>query len=547
MKILAFNIAHDSSVSYFEDGNLKFFCKEERLSKNKRDNHPFKSLELFRLKFDVQLDECLYITPSNFQPEIEATYRAYIKKYFNVEMINYSGLLHHVCHASLSFYNSDFDEALVFTIDRNGSMFFIDSQVVAREAESIYYASRDKGIDPIYKNFFLADSVYDKNTIENKIKLNYPNTCEIKARSSFGLVTMYEAATTLIGQNQLENGKTMGLSSYCSKEEFDPMVLDGVVDERYLFYKNSSSCFIDEEDKITKEVTENNYEFYAEKAKYVQTESQRAVIELINRYVNITGIKNICIVGGYGLNVVANGKYLESFPDLNFYFEPTADDTGITIGAAMQRSFEVTGSLPKKITNNFYHYYEDSEKLSTGTLASIEDVCRLLIDQKSVAIFEGSPEAGPRALGHRSILFDPRNVDTKKIINKIKNREWYRPFAGAILSREFINYFETLGVEESPHMMINFKAKNLALNLAPGIIHVDGTSRVQTVSSGFFADLLEVFYEKTGCPILLNTSFNLAGEPLVQTKKDALQVLKTSELDAVYFVDESILVLKKDL
>jgi carbamoyltransferase len=288
-------------------------------------------------------------------------------------------------------------------------------------------------------------------------------------------------------------------------------------------------------------VTEDNYEFYAEKAKHVQMESQRAVVDLISKYSNKTGIKNICIVGGYGLNVEANGKYLENFPDFNFYFEPTADDTGITIGALMQRSFETTGVLPKKISNNFYHYYEDNEKLTIGNLASVEDVCNLLIDQKSVAIFEGLPEAGARALGHRSIVFDPRNVDTKKIINKIKNREWYRPFAGAILTREFINYFETLGVEESPYMMINFKAKNIALDLVPGVIHVDGTSRIQTVSSGFFGSLLEVFYAKTGCPILLNTSFN-DREPIVETQEDAENCFSRTEIDYLYFRETETLI-----
>ncbi len=547
MKILAFNIAHDSSVSYFEDGELKFFCKEERLSRKKRDGHPFKALELFRLKFNVQLDECLYLTPSNFQPEIEATYSAYIKKHFNIDMINYSGLLHHLCHASLAFYNSGFDEALVFVVDRNGSMYFMDSQLVARESESIYISSTNNGIKPIYKNFFLSDSVYDKLSVENTIKLSYPPECEVKARSSFGLVTMYEAATTLIGQNQLENGKTMGLSSYSSKEDFPSLVLDGIVDERGLFYNNSASCFIGDEDKITSNITKENYKFYAEKAKHVQVESQKAIIELISKYVNKTGIKKVCVVGGYGLNVVANGKYLEAFPDLEFYFEPTADDTGITVGAAMQRGFELTGVVPKKLADNFYHYYEADSELVVGELASIEDVVDLLISQKSVAIFEGSPEAGPRALGHRSILFDARNPDTKEIVNKIKKREWYRPFAGAVLTEEFSTYFETLGLKESPHMMVNFKAKDEAIKLVPGIIHVDGTSRAQTVSSGFFGSLLDLFYKKTGCPILLNTSFNLAGEPLVQTKEEAIDVLKRSELDGVYFVDDGRLVLRKDL
>jgi carbamoyltransferase len=163
----------------------------------------------------------------------------------------------------------------------------------------------------------------------------------------------------------------------------------------------------------------------------------------------------------------------------------------------------------------------------------------LLIDQKSVAIFDGAPEAGPRALGHRSILFDPRNKNAKDIVNKIKKREWYRPFAGIILESQFNEYFDTCGLKESKFMTINFEAKSGVRDYVPGIIHVDNTCRIQTVSSGFLFNLLTLFYNKTGCPMLLNTSFNLAGEALVQTKKDALDTLNNCSLDAVYFVDDN--------
>lgn len=549
MKILAFNFSHDSSVAYIDNGELKFFCKEERVSKIKRDKHPFKSLEIFRNNFDVKLDECLYLTPSNNEPSAEYTYRAYVKKYFDIELTNYSSLLHHTCHASLAFFNSKFNTALIFVVDRNGSIFFIDSRPAARESESIYIASKNNGLTPIYKNYHLMHSERKKELIEATIQNNFPPQCLVRARSLYSIVMMYEAATTLIGQGQLENGKTMGLSSYCHNTKFPALINDdGIIDSRYFLSSDDSGdnevCFVDYETTITQNVTLENHMYYAEKAKHVQIESQNAVLKLISKYVHETGINNVCIVGGYGLNVVANNHYVKNLPNINFYFEPVSDDTGISVGAAMLRHFEKTNTAPKPLTDNFYHYYDTTESLEIGKPADLSEICALLIAQKSVAIFESNPESGPRALGHRSILFDARNKDCKDLVNKIKNREWYRPFAGIILEEYFEEYFETLGLKKSEYMTINFYAKENAKKLAPGIIHVDGTCRIQTISKGFIYELLKEFYKKTGCPMILNTSFNLAGQPLVQTKADAIEVHKNSLLDAVFFVDDKKILLK---
>ena len=169
----------------------------------------------------------------------------------------------------------------------------------------------------------------------------------------------------------------------------------------------------------------------------------------------------------------------------------------------------------------------------------------LLNKQKSVAIFEGSAEAGPRALGHRSILFDARNKNCKDLVNKIKNREWYRPFAGVILKEHFKKYFDTLGLSESKDMTINFECNKETLKLVPGIVHVDGTCRIQTVEDGFLYDLLTEFNKLTKCPMLLNTSLNLAGEPLVNTKEEACELLNNSKLDAIYFVEDSKILYRK--
>jgi carbamoyltransferase len=547
MRILAFNVAHDASVCSIKDGEIEFFCKEERLSRKKRDKHPFKALDKFAELNFGKVDHALYVTPSNNEPDVEIVFGAYIQKKFNVKLENYSSLKHHDCHASLAFYNSGFEKSLVFVIDRNGSMFFSNGNLIGRESESVYIASTQHDLIPIRKNFWLSSGYENsKNEVEKILRSHYHNV-DISAPGPLGIVKVYEAATTLIRQNPLENGKTMGLSSYGENLDYDQLFWNNIgLNEKFIHIPGGDNvtCFYNCEVPIVKEVTESNYQPYANRAKQVQLQTQQVALNLISEYVKQTNIKNVCIVGGYGLNVVANNFYLKKLPDVNFYFEPVADDTGVSIGAAMLKYKELTYKNPKSVSNNFYHFYEDEPVV--GKKCNIDDVCNLLINQKSVAIFEGNPEAGPRALGHRSILFDARNPNAKKLVNEIKKREWYRPFAGVILEEYFNEYFETLGLKTSSYMTINFDCKEQTKNFVPGIIHVDNTCRIQTVSNGFLYELLNKFYEKTNCPMLLNTSFNLAGEALVQTKKDAIHTYESSALDAICFVEKNeIFILQK--
>lgn len=541
MRVLAFSVAHDSSVCCIDNGKIDFFCKEERVTDIKRDQVPFKSLEIFKSENKKDIDHVLYCTPSNSQVDVEGIMSIYTNKILNSKLENFSNLRHHESHMALAYVNSGFEEALVFVIDRNGSEFFIDNQDVARECESVYKVNKH-GITDLQKNFFITGPTNQKHNIKKAIQNSYD--CEINCDSEYSIVKVYEAATTLIGQHPLENGKTMGLSSYSVKNEFEPLFNNSLpISEKFTGYigNNLGVTFADSTDFITKNINKENYMFYADKAKQVQQQTQNEVLNLIKKHIKSTGIKNVCIVGGYGLNVVANNFYIKNLSDVNFYFEPTSDDTGISIGAAMLKYFESTNIWPDKLKDNFFHYYKQ-EKIDKGITASVTDVCRILENKKSVAIFDGSPEVGPRALGHRSILFDPRNTDTKDLINNVKKREWYRPFAGIIIEEYFEEYFETLGYKSSEYMTINFDAKDVTKKIAPGIIHIDGTCRIQTVNKGFLFELLNEFYKKTGCPILLNTSFNLAGKPLIQTKQQALEMLNNSELDHLYFVDECKLI-----
>jgi carbamoyltransferase len=547
MRILALNTAHDSSVCVINDGELEFFGKEERFSRYKRDKQPFKTLEIYKSLNKGEIDYLVYSSPTNNEPISENIFFTFLNKNFQIKNKQFNVYPHHLCHAMLAFTNSAFIESLVFVIDRDGSIIYDNDNKLARESESVYLFDKRKGIKPIHKSFWLYTPTESRHEVKKQIQKLYPDSY-VEVNNAYSIVKVYEAATTLIGQNPLENGKTMGLSSYGENLNYEKLIVDGVaLSHKFVSLNNSLSCFSEFEHLIESNINEDNYQLYANKAKQVQTQTQEAALNLIKKYVELTGIKNVCLVGGYALNVVANNYYIKNLPQVNFYFEPVADDTGITIGAAMCKHLTESNEYLQPLKNNFYHYYDNKEKCEFGRKATIGDICDLLIDQKSIAIFEGSPEAGPRALGHRSILFDPRNLNAKELVNKIKKREWYRPFAGVILESEFNNYFETLGLKQSPYMTINFDAKETTKKIVPGIVHVDGTCRIQTVKDGFLFKLLTKFYEETGCPMLLNTSFNLAGEALVQTKADALYTLQRSNLYAIYFADDKKLVLKQDL
>ena len=516
MRILGISPSHDSSVAVVNDGQIEFFLKEERISGIKRDHLPYKSLDKAAKLFGNSINYSTYSWLPEECNRFEG-FHAFCYKVLGTNMIFPTDIFtHHLTHASLAFYNSQFEKALVVVIDHSGS--FVGE---SREGETIFTAEYPHNFNRIYHKYYK------------------PN--------EFGVVRAYEAATTLIGQNNLENGKTMGLSSYGENTTYEKLFHDiNTIQEKFetvnnLYSHEARSIFKGLQSKIIKEVDPNDYQFYANKAKQVQLETQQACLELIKNHVIKTGIKNICIVGGYGLNVLANSEYVKNLPDCNFYFEPVSDDAGCSIGAAMLGYRFITKDKNiYPVKNNFYHYYENSLE-EYGDAADVEDLCNILNSQKIIALFDGAPEAGPRALGHRSLLFDPRNLNGKEIVNTLKNREWYRPFAGVILKEKFNDYFETLGLSESPYMTLSFKCKSNTKKYFPSVVHVDNTCRVQTVSEGFLYDLLKTWYKKTGCPMLLNTSFNTAGKPLIQTKKDAVNFtnnLNNSNFEGVYFVKD---------
>lgn len=178
---------------------------------------------------------------------------------------------------------------------------------------------------------------------------------------------------------------------------------------------------------------------------------------------------------------------------------------------------------------------------------SAEYVVELILSKKIGAIYQGQSECGPRALGNRSIIFDPRVSNGKEIVNTVKCREEFRPFAASVLEEEVSNWFEMFGISSSPFMTFSFNILKQKEHQVPAIVHVDGTCRIQTVNENNnknYYNLIKSFYKKTDVPMLLNTSFNLAGEPIVETVEDSIRTLGNSKLDYLYFPELEMVVLK---
>lgn len=172
-----------------------------------------------------------------------------------------------------------------------------------------------------------------------------------------------------------------------------------------------------------------------------------------------------------------------------------------------------------------------------------------IIDQKIGAIYQGQSECGPRALGNRSIIFDPRVSNGKDVVNTVKMRESFRPFAASVLEEEVSEWFETFGISSSPFMTFSFNVLKNKEDKVPAIVHVDGTCRIQTVNkiqNINYYNLIKEFYNRTKVPMLLNTSFNIAGDPIVETVSDAIKTLTKSKMNYVYFPELKMVVLKND-
>jgi carbamoyltransferase len=559
--ILAINPGHNGSAAFTSDGELLFYVEEERLSRSKYDGNPFRAMLTILQSFSV--DELVIGGTSDQLHQLpwtgEDAYTALVRKFNPNVKVTKLGHLHHLGHAAATFYGSGFETAAAIIVDGAGSLHQEQigqtGQIVqGYETETIYHCSDPHEFNAVYKRYSDGNSPYYDNGIQ-------------EFDNSVTITKSYEAVSQYLGFGFIEAGKTMGLAPYGQEDENIPdFFVNSKGNKNLLIPRYPAGAFIDEDRypylKRYVEPSEWHNDFNLVRdvdknlAWHVQRDVEEQMFNLIQKAVDTTGETNIVISGGFGLNCVANYKFLKKFPDLKFYVDPVSHDGGTAIGLARYAWYLQSSSTDvKPLLSVYLGTLPDYSQLATIANdnpitvedASAETVAKLIEEGNIVSLFHGRSEGGPRALGNRSILFDPRRPDGKDFVNRVKRREWFRPFAGSVLVEDANDWFDMDGLEESPYMMYAVDVLADKVAQIPAVTHVDNTCRVQTVKrqdNPNYYVLIEEFKKLTGVPILFNTSFNLAGQPLVETLFDALVTLVNSDIKYLYLPDIGKLVTK---
>jgi carbamoyltransferase len=570
---------HDSAAALIIDGRIVAAAQEERFTRKKHDAGFPKNAVDYCLaeanltlsdidhvvfydkpltKFERILETYLAVCPAGFRSFLKAVpvwigEKLWMDKIIG-EALDYDGDIlyaeHHESHAASAFYPSPFEKALVLSLDGVGE--WATSSVC----------------------------IGDGNKLEFVGEINFPH--------SLGL--LYSAFTYYTGF-KVNSGeyKVMGLAPYGEPKYVD-LILEHIIDlkedgsfklnmEYFNFHRGltmTSEKFHQLFGAPPREREGTITQREMDLARSIQDVTEEAMLRIAKHWVEKTGIRNICMAGGVALNCVANGKLLRSGIADNLWIQPAAGDAGGALGCALaiwhkylgnertpRTEDQQSGSYlgPAFSTDDAESYFKKIgvpyTKLDDDAL--LDKTASVLADEKVVGWHQGRMEFGPRALGGRSIIGDPRSQSMQKTMNlKIKYRESFRPFAPSVLKEDVSEYFEHEG--DSPYMLIVAPVKesrrkamtddekklfgieklNIPRSDVPAITHVDYSARVQTVDGKYnpkYHGLLSKFKEKTGCSVLVNTSFNVRGEPIVCTPADSYRCFMRTEMD--YLVVEN--------
>ncbi|MBL0743072.1 carbamoyltransferase family protein [Chryseolinea lacunae] len=541
---------HDSACALLQDGMLTAAAQEERFTRIKHDPAVPAKAFLYCLEqagLTITDIDCLayYERPEKkLARQLWSGYGCGPEEFDGRldpkrpeqqirEVLGFEGPIkffdHHQSHAASTYYYSGFESAAVLTVDGVGEW---------------------------------ATTTYGKG-VGAKLDLFE----EVHFPHSIGL--LYSTITNYLGFEVNEGEyKVMGLAPY-GKPVFSTklrklirMEHDGQFQLELKYFdflqgdKMYSQALVDLMGVPARVAESKMEQVHADMARSLQEVLQEILLEKARYLHDVTGMDNLCMAGGVALNCVANGNILKYGPFKKLFVQPASSDSGCALGAAALAHVDITGRRPQnepmqhvylgpsftqsEITTmleatsfNAHHFAGDTEGLLT-------EVATLLSKGKVIGWFQGRMEFGPRSLGTRSILADPRDADMRDRINAmVKKREGFRPFAPAVLAERVRDHFDL--DHPSPFMLETCQVKS-ALDL-PAITHVDGSARVQTVSQETnerFAKLLQYFNAITGCPILLNTSFNVRGEPIVCTPEDALRCFVTTDIDCLVLGDSIV-------
>lgn len=590
--ILGISRGHNAGVCLLKDGKIVFAIEEERLSRVKYDGGPYAAM----MKVKEYTDKLDYIVISHTQT-LEATcgkvdytgdniYTGLARKlklieHKNTDLHNHPQVIdlskhHHKIHAAAAFYRSGFDEAVAVVVDGAGTAVeagFKNEGIVLWEVESVFDCTYNTGLKTVYKHYGSRHPVpVHFNPQESSEHLDESGTHAVLMSGHAGITKVYEAVTEYCGFQAIEAGKTMGLFPYGKENPNIPPLFSN--DSKFSLsnanlvipqYPNGAQINASLYDELETEFRVDDVTQLQNRrdlAYACQTQTQQQVLDLILTASNLTGKKKVVLSGGYALNCVANYFYLTELNKhgIELYVEPVSNDGGTAIGVAlmfyhMTEPDATNTKHPREIyLGPEYHYTAEEIQITadkyeaTVSAATKEDVVSLMRQKNIVAMFQGRSENGPRALGNRSLMFDPTFIDGKDFVNEIKHREYFRPFAGSILEEDAHAWFDLRGMLSSPHMMYAVNCQPGVEDKIPAIIHVDGTCRIQTVKreeNPHYYDVIKAFKDATGVPIIFNTSFNLGGEPLVETLDDALWTLSKTGIDYLYLPEYNKLITVK--
>lgn len=555
--VLGTHLSHDGSACLLKDGKIVVAIEKERITRIKHHGNNDKLAIEYCLEAEgiTLADIDLVVQNANFEKEsIDTTNyggsRAFTSD-FKAPIITIS---HHLAHAYSAIGTSPFDNCNVMVIDGSGSPFTQCDDLTGASIPNLLsieenphhfwcekfsvYDYRNNKLTPIYKDFS------EFNHMQAPEQLHMPTIIH-----SIG--GCYQAASLYCFGSIDDTGKLMGLSPYGEKDFFKQPIFD-LKDGRVFNTLDWLSEL--KHPSHSYENFKTNFQHYANIARWLQDETERALLYLFNHHQSKHSNPNWCYAGGVALNAVANHRILAETSIENLYIQPAAGDNGIAIGCAYYGWLEIlkkervkhTGAsnFGKKYTVNHISIPENLSVQKTTDWINI--TAKLLSEGNIIAWFNDGCEFGPRALGYRSILADPRKKGVKDYINKyIKLREDFRPFAPAVMREHCTDYFEYDW--DSPYMILVNPVKPEWKNPLENIVHLNGTARVQTVSEENninFYNLLHNFKTITGLPILLNTSLNRRGMPIIETPQQAMDFFIESPLD--YLIFENIIIGKSN-
>lgn len=553
-------IGHDASASLVRDGELIASAPEERFTREKKDrSFPENSIEYcldyegieirdidtitYYMDPETHYEERVIHHLGRFYPDSVPLFDSMLEraqKVNNVEeeirsRLSYNGEIyfctHHLAHISSSFFPSGYDSAAAISMDGLGE---ISSTVIADVNED--------GIEVLKEIDFPHSLGMLYNAVTHYLGFNATTDAgKIMGLSSYGDSTRYIDEFRDIVQFDKEGGYELDLDYFAFPFERSTWVTDE--------FMNRFGPMREEGDELT--------ERHKDIAAALQKRIEEAYFHMAEWVKEETGRKNLCLAGGVALNSVANGKLVKSELFDDVYIPPTAGDDGTSIGGPLYYHHCVQGSSKRsRISPYMGPAYSDKEVIDSLNRLNLnyrksEDVfsetAEYIAGGNIVGWFQGRMEMGPRALGNRSILGDPRDPDVKDVINSsVKFREPFRPFAPSVLLEEVDQWFDY--DRPSPYMILVYDVLPEKREEIPGVTHVDGTGRLQTVAgtdNERYHSLIKEFEKLTDVPVLVNTSFNIKGEPIVNTPMDAIRCFLGSGID--YLVMNDYILDKNDL